>query len=483
MVFSKLGRFFSRQKKTTIETLELIDKEIKDFEKFKQKSESNEKKYVGALLLYGIVLYIMGALFYYIYLMPKKLGERMKTLIPFLIMPFLIYFIRRLLKWFYIKRHTYCEKRLNELKEEKKNILEDVKENETYKKAREILERFSTGVDIQITPPTSPLNNKTIFPNDSPQTIDSKNRKMNETMMMNQSTLNPNNLNATQIIHRNVKQIQQQNQSMIMSQKPSGILNNTNTNANFQTGSTSETISHSNVSLPRQVSPLAMNQPRGTLPRPIIAPNRTIFDKVLDFLIGEGPNNRYALICKNCHFHNGMALAEEFEFIAFRCAYCLFYNEARKNKLTVPNQKSNTNTARADKNLNESNTSTSNLSSMASFDEDTKEEAISNKDALIDPVSEPLISASSLSSNFKNSMKSASVKSLNNLNSNSEETMRRKSSLTDTSNLLRNRVENMRASRSSLSRSDEKLFSKDENKENQTENMDFELVQNSKKNE
>jgi hypothetical protein len=65
---------------------------------------------------------------------------------------------------------------------------------------------------------------------------------------------------------------------------------------------------------------------------------------------------RYALICKNCHFHNGMALKEEFEYVgksimlafipllfhllnyylltkAFRCAYCLFYNEARKSKL------------------------------------------------------------------------------------------------------------------------------------------------------
>ena len=24
---------------------------------------------------------------------------------------------------------------------------------------------------------------------------------------------------------------------------------------------------------------------------------------------------RYALICKSCHFHNGMALKEEFEFV------------------------------------------------------------------------------------------------------------------------------------------------------------------------
>jgi hypothetical protein len=31
-----------------------------------------------------------------------------------------------------------------------------------------------------------------------------------------------------------------------------------------------------------------------------------------------------------------MALKEEFEYVAFRCAYCLFYNESRKTKLTLP---------------------------------------------------------------------------------------------------------------------------------------------------
>ena len=31
--------------------------------------------------------------------------------------------------------------------------------------------------------------------------------------------------------------------------------------------------------------------------------------------MGDGPNNRYALICSQCHSHNGMALKEEFEYI------------------------------------------------------------------------------------------------------------------------------------------------------------------------
>lgn len=36
----------------------------------------------------------------------------------------------------------------------------------------------------------------------------------------------------------------------------------------------------------------ASAQVRTLLPRPIINPNRTFFDKLLDFIVGEGPNNR-----------------------------------------------------------------------------------------------------------------------------------------------------------------------------------------------
>lgn len=52
--------------------------------------------------------------------------------------------------------------------------------------------------------------------------------------------------------------------------------------------------------------------------------------------MGDGPNNRYALICSQCHSHNGMALKEEFEYIAFRCCYCYQLNPAKKHRPTAP---------------------------------------------------------------------------------------------------------------------------------------------------
>jgi len=53
-----------------------------------------------------------------------------------------------------------------------------------------------------------------------------------------------------------------------------------------------------------------------SLPRPLLPQNRTFFDKFVDYLLVDGPQNRYALICKQCHSHNGMALKEEFEYFS-----------------------------------------------------------------------------------------------------------------------------------------------------------------------
>ena len=33
-----------------------------------------------------------------------------------------------------------------------------------------------------------------------------------------------------------------------------------------------------------------------------------------EYFVGDGPSYRYALICKICRGHNGMALKDEFEY-------------------------------------------------------------------------------------------------------------------------------------------------------------------------
>ena len=59
-------------------------------------------------------------------------------------------------------------------------------------------------------------------------------------------------------------------------------------------------------------------------------------DRVVEYLVGDGPANRYALICKQCESHNGMALKEEFDYMAYRCCYCFYWNPARKQRPVAP---------------------------------------------------------------------------------------------------------------------------------------------------
>ncbi len=76
--------------------------------------------------------------------------------------------------------------------------------------------------------------------------------------------------------------------------------------------------------------------PGPPLPRPVLARDRGYMDRVVEYLVGDGPSNRYALICKQCQSHNGMALKEEFEFVSYRCCYCHYWNPARKQRPTAP---------------------------------------------------------------------------------------------------------------------------------------------------
>ncbi|KAJ8685824.1 hypothetical protein QAD02_021617, partial [Eretmocerus hayati] len=80
-------------------------------------------------------------------------------------------------------------------------------------------------------------------------------------------------------------------------------------------------LTHSRINLStRRGDP---NEPRGSmasrrtpgkLPRPILPQNRTYIDRLMEYVVGDGPNNRYALVCRLCRSHNGMALKEEFEY-------------------------------------------------------------------------------------------------------------------------------------------------------------------------
>ncbi|CAL5346615.1 unnamed protein product [Camellia sinensis] len=61
--------------------------------------------------------------------------------------------------------------------------------------------------------------------------------------------------------------------------------------------------------------------------------------RIAALLVGEDPTQSYALICGNCHMHNGLARQEDFPYITYYCPHCNALNRSKQQE-GVPNSDS-----------------------------------------------------------------------------------------------------------------------------------------------
>lgn len=62
---------------------------------------------------------------------------------------------------------------------------------------------------------------------------------------------------------------------------------------------------------------------RGTGPN-----NGGFIARIAALLVGEDPSQSYALICGNCHMHNGLARKEDFPYVKYFCPHCHALNQS-----------------------------------------------------------------------------------------------------------------------------------------------------------
>ena len=308
-----LSRF--RRKKTTIEILEDLDAKIKEIERYGYSTEQRHKKIVGTLILYSVILYIITAFIFYFYFFPASLYDQIFYIIPLLIFPILILLTKKMVTWYYKCKISKNQDRLSSMQSEKKKILDEVTETETYKKAKEILLKFAPD-QLRMTPL-------------SPQT----------TFKASSSTETPKRSSTPQHIISPVSPSTELRRRVIINQnQPLNVHSGIPANTGLVPVGIAPTQNPLNTSFQGGIRPV--NTPirdyRTPLPRPVLARQRTYLDRLIDYLVGDGPSNRYALVCRNCESHNGMALKEEFEYFGFRCCYCNFWNRARKQKPSAP---------------------------------------------------------------------------------------------------------------------------------------------------
>ncbi|KAM4626649.1 endoplasmic reticulum junction formation protein lunapark [Discoglossus pictus] len=319
-----MGALFSRwrEKPSTVEILEKMEKDIQSLEEFRDKNLKLRKIWVGRLLLYSSVLYLLTCLFVYLWYLPDEWTARLLVILPFLLFPVLIWFSRTLLILWFSRRTERNNDALEDLKTQKKKILEEVMEKETYKAAKLILERFDPDSkkikDLELPVAGSPVTPR---PGQElrQRTVAQRNTSVSTPVNPGQGSPQvPVPLSATPGLQRDTS-------------APGGP-----PERNIQSAAQANLLLRRPGSPATAISGMAVHPPGPPLARPILPRERGALDRVVEYLVGDGPQNRYALICQQCFSHNGMALKEEFEYVAFRCAYCYFLNPARKTRPQAP---------------------------------------------------------------------------------------------------------------------------------------------------
>uniref|UniRef100_A0A1I7XMB4 Endoplasmic reticulum junction formation protein lunapark n=1 Tax=Heterorhabditis bacteriophora TaxID=37862 RepID=A0A1I7XMB4_HETBA len=185
---------------------------------------------------------------------------------------------------------------LDDLIEKKRSILETVKETETFKVAKEILEKYGDEPKKSVSQPSSPDIQKRLgLPKGGPgNAIETPCGPGASSVLGGPPIMGRGSLGPTPA--RSLRNI---SQAMPLT-TPIG-------------------------------KPRLINKPI----RPFQRESTSAVDKVVDYFFGDGPNNRLALICGQCHGHNGMAMPAEFDYLAFVCFICGYFNPAKKLR---PNQ-------------------------------------------------------------------------------------------------------------------------------------------------
>ncbi|XP_070693886.1 endoplasmic reticulum junction formation protein lunapark-A isoform X2 [Pempheris klunzingeri] len=318
-----MGAVISRwkAKPSTVEILEGIDKDIQILEEYSEKYQRQLKIWVGRLLLYSSLLYLITCVVVYFWYLPEQLIGRLILSLPFVIFPLLVWLLRKMLIVICSRRTERNNEKLEDLKSQKRKILEEVMETETYKNAKMILERFDPDSKKKIELESTPVG---------PQMTPKAGEELRHRNVMLKTPLVLVN-SASGAAARPPLTSGPTYPGRSSHSAPGGP-----PERSLSAIAAQQSLMRKPVTPGTPVPGVGMHPPGPPLARPVLPRERGAMDRVIEYLVGDGPQNRYALICQQCLSHNGMALKEEFEYIAFRCAYCYFLNPARRTRPLAP---------------------------------------------------------------------------------------------------------------------------------------------------
>ncbi|GAB0089885.1 Endoplasmic reticulum junction formation protein lunapark [Sergentomyia squamirostris] len=293
MIISKF-----RKKESSFQVLEKLEKKISEIENYSIETQKRQKRYIGNFIVASFGVFIICFGVFYFFFFPPTWSDRILYSWPLLCFPIIIFAVRRILNWYFDRKLNQKSDELFSLRDKKRQTLENVMNNEPYKVALQILDRFN---DKSI---TSKIMKSPVVTPASPSEQDNR-------VVVRQQ------VSAPQVRNLNY-------QSPYRPQLP--VTPNTPRRMHQQTPYRGTPPAARATATLQQTT-----TPGRQLPFPLIDwRERNVVERMVDYLIGDGPSSRYAMVCQHCFRHNGMALQEEFEYSNFVCAYCNKLNPARK---------------------------------------------------------------------------------------------------------------------------------------------------------
>jgi len=324
-----------RKKKSTQEVLEKLENEIKRIQTNKRQSLVTQSTVVRKILTYGLVFWVLASgCIFYLYRSAQKSEDYLIFLPILVLIPCFLIVFRKVLTWWYHSKINKDDAKLSKLQDEKCKILDDVMEKETYKVATQILEKYDPSrlvgkpTDVKL-----PALSNSRGGGAQPMVVAAASNRLGRG-----SQPPPNSPGKGMDLRKRII-------PPVPAQAPPGLNqsiplpNSRKEGAPANLNQTIATVGRTPIPPPgmgRGGMPPGMLRGGPPLPRPIIPRERGIMDRMVEYLVGDGPSNRYALICRQCQSHNGMALREEFEYISYRCCYCHYWNPARKQRPMAP---------------------------------------------------------------------------------------------------------------------------------------------------
>ncbi|KAN0038488.1 hypothetical protein ACTA71_000666 [Dictyostelium dimigraforme] len=343
-----MGNLFS--KKNGFEK-QLLDMETKilNLEDKLSNSRIFHQKVLHKIVLYSFAIEFFIILFTYVKSRSlETLPEKLFCCIYLVLFPIFIFILTKVYGFIYKYLIKKNEIKLDGLKTGLQKKLDERKRETDYENTQKLLDRYESIINNKKKRnPSSPIN-KPLGPpamnntrnRNQPYNIASQQNQQQQRMVQTQP-LSPQQLQLLQQQQRLSQQIapqqqqqqqqqpqqqpqsqqlqppqQQQQQQPILNQ-PYNINNSINNKPPIQIPPQQSFQYINNQRSPQQYQQQQQQQQK----------SKWWLDKLVDYLISDGPAHGSPLICSNCHSHNGYVPVEELSNIQFRCRVCKTFNQ------------------------------------------------------------------------------------------------------------------------------------------------------------